>query len=65
MPGKSIGTVVSNALLGIGEPTITEFDSVNILQLQLIDEANNTRIHVTFASISRIVVDQPPGDKKA
>ena len=30
-----------------------------------IDEANNTRIHVTFGSISRVVADQPPGDKKA
>ncbi len=30
-----------------------------------IDEANNTRIRVTFGSISRILTDQPPGDKKA
>lgn len=29
-----------------------------------IDEANNTRIRVTFGSIGRVVGDEPPGDKQ-
>lgn len=30
-----------------------------------IDEANNTKIRVTFAAIGRVVTDEPPGDKPA
>jgi hypothetical protein len=30
-----------------------------------IDEANNTKIRVTFGAISRVVADEPQGDKPA
>ena len=38
---KTLGAVIGSALHLIGEPVITAFDTTNILQLQLIDEANN------------------------
>lgn len=38
---KTLGVVLSNALNLIGEPSITSIDTTNILQSQLIAEANN------------------------
>lgn len=39
---KTLGAVVNEGLKVIGEPEITEFDSTNLLQEHLIEEANNT-----------------------
>jgi hypothetical protein len=30
-----------------------------------IDEANNTKIRVTFGAIGRVMGEEPPGDKPA
>lgn len=38
---KTLGQILNNALVLIGEPEITSIDTTNILQSALIDEANN------------------------
>lgn len=39
---KTLGTIIGEALKEIGEPEITAFDSDNILQGRMIEEANDT-----------------------
>lgn len=42
MAGKTLGTVVNEALKEIGEPEITAFTSSNILQQRIIEEINDS-----------------------
>ena len=39
---KTLGTILNEGLKEIGEPEITAFDSTNILQRRMIEEANDT-----------------------